>query len=611
MQLKAIIFNSGYGKRMGSFTQHHHKSMAMLSNGETLFERQLRILQEHGITQIIVTTGPHREQLIQKAELDAFSDLNVTFVHNPEYQTTNYIYSMYLAREYFDDDVLLLHGDLVFNRRLIAHVLQQPHPDVGMVHPTLALPQKDFKARVTDSRILEVSVNIFDPNCFAFQPLYRLSRRTLHAWSQRVQEFIECGERSVYADDALNTILPQLDLRMLSYADHYIDEVDTLEDLERVCAQIRQFDFDEQDIALGKDAPQKIADILNRHHVSRPMLVTDKIFDQLSISGLIRALPYQFTVFDAFSPNPQYEEVAQGVELFRRNQCDFILSVGGGSAIDTAKNIKLFSILDPGPLYFKQAYRYHPVKHLAIPSTAGTGSESTRFSVLYYNGEKQSIAHDSIVPEYVILDPTLLTTLPDYQKKCTSLDALCQCIEAIWSINANQTAQQYGQAGLKLILAHLSDYLSGSSQSATQMALAANYSGKAINIAQTTAPHAMSYKLSSQYRIPHGHAVALCLPCVWRYMIQHAQDALHPDRLSDAMQKIDHCFGSTHTMQSVEAFEALLQDMKLPSPSLDCAQDLDVLTQSVNPVRLGNSPVPLEQNSIRECYRQILSPDEN
>ena len=108
--MKALIFNSGIGKRMGEFTEHNHKSMAVLKNGETIFARQIRLLSACGIRDFIVTTGPFQEQLKQTAARSDFRGLRFTFVENPIYDKTNYIYSMYRARDLLDDDMILLMG---------------------------------------------------------------------------------------------------------------------------------------------------------------------------------------------------------------------------------------------------------------------------------------------------------------------------------------------------------------------------------------------------------------------------------------------------------------------------------------------------------------------
>ncbi|MBQ6825875.1 MAG: NTP transferase domain-containing protein [Clostridia bacterium] len=238
--MKAIIFNSGYGNRMGEFTKTHHKSMAPLKNGETILHRQLRILSEEGIKDFIITTGPFEDQI--KAVAAEFQDLNITFVRNDIFDKTNYIYSMYLARDYIDDDMIFMHGDLVFNRKLVHDVLNCADSNTGTVNYKKALPEKDFKGRVKDGKLLEVSIKIFDEDCYAFQPFYKLDKATTSAWVGKVVEYIHKGEDKCYAENALNEIFPALNIRAYDYDGYYIDEIDNLDDHARVTADIIPFD---------------------------------------------------------------------------------------------------------------------------------------------------------------------------------------------------------------------------------------------------------------------------------------------------------------------------------------------------------------------------------
>ena len=238
--MKAVIFNSGLGNRMGEFTKNNHKSMTRLKNGETIFHRQIRLLSAEGITDFIITTGPFEDQL--KAEAADFPHLNFTFVRNDIYDKTNYIYSMYLAREHMDDDLLFFHGDLVFNRKLIHDVLACSDKNTGTVNFKKTLPEKDFKGRVQDGKLLEVSIHIFDEDCFAFQPFYKMEKATAAAWIANVVKFIEKGENKCYAENALNEIFADLNVRAFSYEEYYIDEIDNLDDYARVSAEIIPFD---------------------------------------------------------------------------------------------------------------------------------------------------------------------------------------------------------------------------------------------------------------------------------------------------------------------------------------------------------------------------------
>ncbi len=234
--MKALIFNSGQGTRMGDETKSHHKCMTELPGGETILSRQLRLLSAAGVRQVVITTGPFLEQLVATAA--QFPELTVTFVDNPCFKDTNYIYSFYLARHALDDDLLMLHGDLVFDRELVPLLLAEPAPSACLYNPALPLPEKDFKCRLENGELREVSVKIFDEDCYAFQPLYKLSREDAAAWIARVCDFVDAGDIKVYAENALNTISHTLHIKALSYEGHLIDEVDTPEDLMRLIPRI-------------------------------------------------------------------------------------------------------------------------------------------------------------------------------------------------------------------------------------------------------------------------------------------------------------------------------------------------------------------------------------
>ncbi len=600
--MKAVIFNSGLGKRMGALTEHNHKSMVKLQSGETIFERQLRLLHECGINQFIVTVGPFKEQLIQASKASHLRDCEFIFVENPIYDKTNYIYSMYLARDYIDDDVLMLHGDLVFNKKLAHDIIDSEYTSLGCVNKSKALPEKDFKARVIGGCVHEVSINIFDENCFAFQPFYKLSKVDASAWVAQVVKFIEAGTDQCYAENAMNEIFPELTVKAFGYEDYYVDEVDNADDLARVSADIRRFDFAEQETY---DSIAAVKNILSQYRIKNPMLVCG-----IPLEVIKSQLDFNYALFDKIRPNPVYEDVCEAVAAFKANCCDGIISIGGGSAIDTAKCVKLYSAMTDDALpYIEQEFNFSAIKHIAIPTTAGTGSESTRFAVMYYNGEKQSVTHDSIVPDVAILDSSLLKSLPEYQKKSTLLDALCQGIESMWSVNSDDVSKNYAEKSVKTILKNYHGYLSGDENCTHEIMHASNLAGRAINLTQTTAAHAMSYKITSIFGISHGHAVALCLPKIWRYMAKNTDkciDKRGAQYLNDTLKTLSAIFGGVKAVDGADKFEQIFDELNLTNPTCDDNNILEKLAKSVNPVRLGNNPVALEYEVLLDMYTEIL-----
>ena len=598
--MKALIYNSGLGKRMGELTNDKPKSMVELKNGETIFHRQLRLLRECGIKDVVVTTGPFKEKIESVTKAKEFSDMNFTLVENEIYDKTNYIYSMYKASEYLNDDFILLHGDLVFNESLLFKVVYSGKQDIVTINRTKALPEKDFKGRIIDGKLEEVSINIFDDNCYALQPMYKLSKDTLAKWVEKTKEFVESGNTGVYAENAFNTILPNLDVKEFSYETDFIDEVDNPNDLERVSNEIRLFDFREQCIFKNTDSLLKI---LNSENVNKLLVVCDKVmFDIWPLKKLLESNNIPYVLFSDFTANPKFDDIVKGIELFNKENCDFIVSIGGGSSIDTAKIIKLYSVLDYKKGITKD-YKYNPVKHLAIPTTAGTGSESTRYSVCYYEGKKQSITHDSLVPDYVILDPNYLLNLPYYQKVSTLMDALCQAIESYWSVNSTDESKEYSKESIKIILKNVNKYIENNDLCVSDyMLYASNLAGKAINITQTTAAHAMSYKLTSMYNIAHGHAVSITLPYLWKFMEENLDkciDLRGKEYLKNTLVELKDMVDGYNKI--IELFNYF----KLTIPSVS-EEELNILVSSVNPDRLKNNPVELNNESIRNIYIKSL-----
>ena len=352
---------------------------------------------------------------------------------------------------------------------------------------------------------------------------------------------------------------------------------------------------------------------LEERGVRHLLLVCDQAIAFLRLDGWFRALPerkpVQVSRFSDFQPNPAYESVVSGVRRFREAGCDAIIAVGGGSAMDVAKCIKLYCNLPEDTLYLKQTIVPNEIPLLAVPTTAGTGSEATRYAVIYYNGEKQSVSHESCIPGTVLLDSSVLKTLPLYQKKSTMLDALCHAVEAFWSVNSTEESKAFSRAALDGILHNLEGYLANEDAANEGMLRAANLAGKAINITQTTAAHAMCYKLTSLYGVAHGHAAALCLRRLFPWMLEHTQRCIDPRGrafLENSLQDLAAALHCQTPRQAAEAFCALFERLELSVPAAQ-PEDYALLKHSVNPVRLKNFPIALDIDTIDTLYHEILS----
>ena len=216
---------------------------------------------------------------------------------------------------------------------------------------------------------------------------------------------------------------------------------------------------------------------------SLPFLKVRSFFESLEEEGS----PVKLVRFDDFQPNPLYESVVKGVQLFRSEGCSAIIAVGGGSAMDVAKCIKLYSNMEGNGEeggFLKQEIVPNDIPFLVIPTTAGTGSEATRYAVIYYEGAKQSVTHTSIIPGTVLFDPSALKTLPIYQKKATMADALCHAVESYWSVNSTEESREISKKAILAILSNMEGYLANTEEGNAGMLAAAHLAGQAINITQ-------------------------------------------------------------------------------------------------------------------------------
>ena len=356
---------------------------------------------------------------------------------------------------------------------------------------------------------------------------------------------------------------------------------------------------------------------LTNNHIQSLLLVCDKSLQNLSINSYFENLKKRTGIkvvkFNDFHPNPLYSSVVEGVQLYRNANCQSIIAVGGGSAMDVAKCIKLYNNMNGNGEnggFLTQTVVSNNTKLLVIPTTAGTGSEATRYAVIYYKGEKQSITHESIIPETVLMDSSVLTTLPLYQKKATMLDALCHSIESFWSINSTEKSKKYSKEAIELVVNNMEGYLLNDDRANEKMLKAAHIAGKAINISQTTAGHAMCYKLTGLYGIAHGHAAALCVRELWPWMIQHIEsctDLRGKKYIKEVFLDLGSIFQCTTDIDAAIKFRQIIAKLKMGMPNVSLhLHDYKILCESVNPIRLKNNPIKLDETTINVLYHKIL-----
>jgi len=567
--MKALILNSGTGSRMGDLTTDRGKCLVEIAKDTTVLDLQIQRLLKCGIRDFCITTGAFADRL-QSHIAARYPQGRYTFVHNPIFDSSNYIYSIHLAQAHLQEDMLLLHGDLIFETSVLKDLLDAKSSAM-IIDTTKPLPDKDFKAVVDGQRIMQVGINFFE-NAFYAQPMYKLLKQDWLVWMDEINRFCGDGNINVYAEDALNKVSRHMHLQPLDIAGRLCFEVDNKDDLAYAQGV---YDKQTQVLHSGHGSFAHAQDIIAT--AKKPMIVCSaRSRGQITHPEAVH--------FSDYAPNPRYEDVLAGVDLFEKEGCDFLVSLGGGSSIDVAKGINILQAASETPTLRP----FSRCLHMTIPTTAGTGSEATHFAVLYKDGQKLSIAHPDLVPEYVTLDAALLATLPDYHKKSAALDALCQSIESLWARDATPQSRGYAKESIRIIEEHLDAYLQGNPESAHKMLQAAYLSGKAINIGKTTAAHAMSYGLSERFGIAHGHAVALCLPLVWEHLLQRQE--LPPDL----------------SWEKRAAFVDRLAGLGLVF-DFDCGDDAaKELAAGVNLERMGNHPVGIDGGELINMYLAVL-----
>lgn len=237
--MMVLILNAGIGHRMGDSTKIQPKCMTDLTDHETILSRQLDLIKRAGISKVVMTTGEF-DQMIRDYVLSVAPDLEYTFVVNPLYDKTNYIYSIYLAKEYLDDNFVLMHGDLVFEDGILQNMMSGERSYMA-VCGTQSLPKKDFKAvfkfplseKREDNSILKIGIDCFD-NAYAAQPLYWLRREDWRIWLAEIERFCAEGQVNCYAENAFNEVSDKCLIYAYETGEKICGEVDTPEDFVKM-----------------------------------------------------------------------------------------------------------------------------------------------------------------------------------------------------------------------------------------------------------------------------------------------------------------------------------------------------------------------------------------
>jgi len=228
--MKAVILNSGKGERLHPLTADMPKALIKVGD-KAILGHQLDNLVRCNISKVLITTGPFASQITDYVAQD-YLELNSSYVHNPEYRTTNSIYSVWLTKGLIDDDIILLHGDLLFDRILLERLLDARHPNCVLVGRNKA-PDKDFKALIENDRVVEIGTELSGSKALSLLPLYKFCRADFVVWLDEIEKFINRGDVGRYAEDAFSGVSGKIALSPLYFDDEVCMEIDTKEDLDK------------------------------------------------------------------------------------------------------------------------------------------------------------------------------------------------------------------------------------------------------------------------------------------------------------------------------------------------------------------------------------------
>lgn len=329
----------------------------------------------------------------------------------------------------------------------------------------------------------------------------------------------------------------------------------------------------------------------------RILLVTNKnSYDQLGFHELIFGKDERDIIhFKDFELNPKLEDILSALQHYNFDSIDAIVGVGGGSAMDMAKSLHYFSNSKDLSLNSLIEQINKPTRvdkkkpFVLIPTTCGSGSEATHFSVIYYKNKKYSLASPDLIPDYTILSAKFIQNLPPKILAYTGMDAICHAIESFWAKGRTDESISFSLKALNLLVPNIVKAIKGDTAAKESMIQGSFFAGKAINISKTTAPHALSYYLTSHKNIPHGQAVALMVP----HFIREHGEVLD-------LEPIMSIFSSKTPKSFASAFKALLEDLSL---NLDVGallkDEQEPFIDSINLERLSNNPKSYSKADLR------------
>lgn len=361
------------------------------------------------------------------------------------------------------------------------------------------------------------------------------------------------------------------------------------------------------EIIFGVGASESLPDIVARLG-SKPVLVTDSSLAGFQMTtDMLASLASEAILFAEVEPNPTVASVDALAKLIKEGSRDVVVALGGGSSLDCAKAACAAAAQGGSIRAYHSEGAKLEMRHVplvAIPTTAGTGSEVTPIAVLddTEKGLKAPLAHDGFYPRIALVDPRLTLTLPQYVTACTGLDALAHAVEAFWSKNHQPICDALALEAAGLVIRFLPEVLDdGADLDAREgMSRAALLAGMAFQLPKNAAVHACSFPLSSKYHLPHGAACAMTLDHFIRFNAEAMGQRGETLAQAAGFRDLQGLADAVRELKAIGGLPSKLSEIGVDESSLD-----DLVESSFHPL-MNNNPRPVTPEELRSLYLGIL-----
>lgn len=363
-------------------------------------------------------------------------------------------------------------------------------------------------------------------------------------------------------------------------------------------------------ITFGPRSFERLPELLAPLSAQRIALIGDAhLLGELGLRERIRSLlpDRQLSIFDGFSPNPQVAEAQAAVRFVRDSGADVVLGIGGGSALDVAKVAAAVATIDhdlAALLASRQPVVEPGLPTVLVPTTAGTGSEVTRWATLWDHEAKRkhSLEGPGMYPTHALLDPELTLTLPPPLAAVTGADALSHAMEAYWNRGANAISDVYALEAVRRIFESLPMVVLNPDrlEYRTDLLFASLLAGLAFSNTKTAAAHSLSYPMTLHFGVAHGQATSITLPALLKY---NAEASL------DRMTQLAKAIGGNSIDSGARRIQVLLQRIGLKTTLADLGIDAEgielCVREGYTPDRAGNNLRELDADGMREILRMV------